>query len=213
MIHTPLEKPADIKWRCKICGEEMIVQYHWLIDRWMHATVHERCADRIRPAKLRGPDREIPERFLEFDPKLANQDALATAQGFMPDSKRKTLVIVGVPKRGKSRLMWSIVGQFFDVLREQTGAKRWPEYFLFADLVSELDRTQLNRFKIAKHAFLDDVGCVESYGKERASLQQVIRARIQKAENWTFMTVDSLKFDDGLEDFMRGRAVVIYLDR
>jgi hypothetical protein len=212
MIHTPLERPPDIRWRCKLCDGEMIVRHHWLFGRWLHPTVHERCADQ-RPGKTAGREREIPERFREFNPGLADAEALRIAQGFTPDSKLKTLIIVGVPSRGKSRLMWAIVGQFFDMLREKTGAQRWIEYFIFSDLVSEPDRVQLNRLRVSKHAFVDDVGSTESFGRERASLQQVIRARIQKNEHWTFATIDSLKFDDGLGDFMKGRALTIYIDR
>jgi DNA replication protein DnaC len=221
VVHTELDKPPDKEFRCRICGEPMVVTHHWIevLDRWMHASVHVACQgiyDRQRAAethKSQKSERAIPERFLTFDAHKANPEALAIAQSFMPDSKLKTLAIIGPSGRGKSRLMWATIGQFFDILEMELGAKRWVEYFLFSDLVSELDRTELNRLKIAKYAFLDDVGVVESYGKERASLQQVIRARIQKDQNWTFMTIDSLLFDNGLKDFMRGRAVTIYLDQ
>jgi DNA replication protein DnaC len=219
MIRIPFEQPADKKWKCKVCGELMTVRYHWVFDRWLHPTIHERCVeahDRSRAAaqsSLHVLERAMPARFAVFDPQKTNADALRAAQDFTPDSKVKTLAIIGVPHRGKSRLMWAVVTQFFDILREQTGAKRWPEYYLFADIISELDRTMLNRFKLAKYAFLDDVGSVESYGRERAALQQVIRARVQKGDNWTFMTIDSLKFDDGLEDLLRGRALTIWIDK
>jgi hypothetical protein len=188
-------------------------------DRWLHPTVHVRCRDLYdrNQAEVRSSlhvlEREMPERFLKFDPSKADARALMIAQGFTPQSDRKTLVLIGVPARGKSRIMWAVITQFFDILREETGAERWVDYFTFADLVSESDRTMLNRFKLSKHAFLDNLGCVESYGRERAGLQQVIRARIERGENWTFLTIDSLRFDDGLETLLKGRAIVHYLDQ
>jgi DNA replication protein DnaC len=218
MIHIPLDRPGDIQWTCKVCGEEMTASYFWLLSRWMHPTIHDKCASVYNKnmaesqSKLTVLEREMPERFLEFDPAKANGEALAAASEFLPDSRLKTLVIIGVRARGKSRLMWAIVTQFFDVLHRETGAKRWVDYFLFADLISEQERSALNRLKLAKYAFLDDVGSVESYGRERAALQQVIRARIQKNE-WTFMTVDNLSFDPGLEDLCIGRAEVIWMDK
>jgi hypothetical protein len=221
MIQTELDQPPDIPmWRCKVCGDIMHdVRHYWVLNRWLHATIHERCVevynknlDLARKNKVQ-VEREMPERFREFDPQKADQGALSALQAFWPDSKVKTLALVGVRARGKSRMMWAVIGQFFDILEHETGAKRWVEYFLFSDLISELDRGTLNRFKIAKHAFLDDVGSVESFGRERAALQQVVRARVQKGENWTFLTIDSLKFDDGLEDLLRGRSVTVYLDK
>jgi DNA replication protein DnaC len=219
MIHIPFEKPEDIRWLCKICGEEMIASYHWVFSRWMHPTVHDRCVATYNKnaaasqSKLTVLERDIPERFLEFDHTKANTEAMQAASEFLPNAKLKSLVIVGVRARGKSRIMWASITGFFDTLRRETGAQRWPEYFLFPDLISELDRAALNRFKLAKYAFLDDVGSVESYGRERAALQQVIRSRIQKNESWTWLTVDNMNFDPGLEDLCRDRALVVWVDK
>jgi DNA replication protein DnaC len=218
-FESELEKPADKEILCGWCGEKMTVTHHWIpvLNHWTHAAIHVRCQDEYyRQASQKShksQEREIPERFIRFDPTLADSSALDACAAFTPDSKLRTLVLVGVPRRGKSRIMWATIAQFFDLLELQTGVRRWVDYYLFADLVSELDRGQLNRLKVAKYAFLDDVGSVESYGRERAALQQVIRARIQSNRDWFFLTIDSLNFDLGLQDFLKGRATTHYIDK
>ena len=215
-----LEKPADKEIACMLCRQPMWVTHYWIgvVNHWWHATVHERCLDAYDALRRKSQlsvvkGREVPERFLDFNHALADQEALAIAKSFTPDSKLRTLALIGVPRRGKSRIMWAVVTQFFDLLELKTGADCWIQYFIFPDLVSELDRVMLNRLKTAKYAFVDDIGSVESYGRERAALQQVIRTRIQKGDLWSFLVIDSLTFDPGLQDLLKGRAVIFYFDK
>lgn len=209
IIHSELDHPEDITVQCKLCGGEMRVTHYWIYDRWLHATVHERCInqwDKVH-SKQKETERVIPARFEDtFDPQRANADAMRQAQSFSPDSELRTLALIGVPARGKSRIMWEVIKQFFD----ERGSG-WVDYFLFEDLVSEFDRTQLNKLKISKHAFIDNIGAVESYGRERAGLQSVLRTRISK-QHWTFMTIDNLNFDPGFETLLRDRAVMVVID-
>ena len=133
---------------------------------------------------------------------------MAQARAFGPESPQHILVIVGVRALGKSRLMWAIVTQFFDELREHTGANRWCDYFTSSDLLTEFDRSTLIRLKGCAYAFVDDLGSTDSFGRQRAQLQDAIRSRIYKNQ-WTFLTIDDVNFDPGLPDFLRGRAVVV----
>jgi DNA replication protein DnaC len=221
MITTPLDQPPDEVVECRLCGQPLKVRYHWIevIDTWLRPSCHDACCERYEANQRSGAkpldngDREVPEHFRGFDPNKADQDALESCSLFTPDSRLRTLALIGVPRRGKSRLMWAIIEQFFTLLERNRGVRRWVDYFLFTDLISEMDRNQLAKLKMSKHAFLDDVGSVESFGKERAGLQQVLRARIQKGDNWTFLTVDSLSFDPGLVDLMHGRATIVYIDK
>jgi hypothetical protein len=218
---TPLDQPPDEVVECRLCGRPLTVRYHWIevIDKWMRPSCHDECcerydADRCAGAKtLDNGDREIPEHFREFDVNKADQDALEACSMFTPDSRLKTLALIGVPRRGKSRLMWITIKWFFDLLERNRGMRRWVDYFLFSDLVSGLDRNLLAKLKMSKFAFVDNLGEVESYGKERASLQQILRTRVQKGDNWTFLTIDSISFDPGLIDVMNNRAEVIYIDK
>lgn len=214
IFHSELDPPEPITgYNCRLCGAPLkLVQWHWVYDRWLHDTVHVRCAEEWEKRKategVKAMEREIPERFRHFDAKKANQEALWRAQEFSPESDKKTLAIVGVPGRGKSRLMWAIVEQFFAEL----GGSRWVEYFLFEDLITEFDRNALTKLKGAKHAFIDNVGGVESYGRERAQLQSVIRTRINKGM-WTFLTIDNIDFDSGLKALCRDRALFVVIDQ
>ena len=65
---------------------------------------------------------------------------------------------------------------------------------------------------MSQYVFIDDIGSVECYGRERANLQNLIRARIQKGQ-WTFLTIDSMNFDPDLKHVLTGRAVDIWIDK
>jgi hypothetical protein len=212
-IQTELDKPADITdWKCKWCGQSMTVTHHWVLSLWLHPTVHDTCADAYmaKQTERAGPKPLIPERFRDWQvERFQHKQAFADAVSFDPDSAFKTLVIVGEPGNGKTRLMWTVINQFFDVMRQRTGEQRWVDHYLFTDIVSELDKTLLAKMKMTKYLYVSDVGSVDSYGRERAGLQQVLRSRIQHGQ-WTFLCIDSLQtFDPGLEDFFKGRATVI----
>ncbi len=117
-----------------------------------------------------------------------------------------------IPPRYQSRLMWAIIQTFFDELEVDTGLRRWVDYYLFTDLITEQDKSVLAKVKMGRYVFIDDIGCTDSYGRERAQLQDVIRTRVQK-EQWTFLTIDSPDFDPGLKDFFRDRALDIWIDQ
>jgi hypothetical protein len=221
MINTSLDQPPDEVVECRLCGQPLTVRYHWIevLNRWLRPSCHNECVNRYEANQRAGAkpldngNREVPEHFREFDPNKADQDALENCSLFTPDSRLRTLALVGVPRRGKSRLMWAIIEQFFTLLERNREIRRWVDYFLFSDLISELDRNQLAKLKMSKFAFVDNIGEVESYGKERASLQQILRARVQKGDAWTFLTIDSISFDPGLIDVMNNRATLVYIEK
>ena len=68
----------------------------------------------------------------------------------------------------------------------------------------------LAAIKSSRFCFIDDIGCVDSFGRERAQLQQVIRNRVQKGQ-WTFLTIDNMDFDAGFDDLFVERAVKIFI--
>lgn len=210
MVHTELDQPDDVEVRCRICGETLKARYFWVYDRWLRPSVHDRCADKVQARMEEGPrvEREIPDRFRQFDTKRCNQRALADAQAFDPDSRLKTLAIMGVPGRGKSRLAWAIAGQFFDMLYESTGSQKWLDYFSFEQLMSEFDRFTINRIAASKFAFIDDLGCIESSGREKFLLQSAIRTRV-KTSRWTILTIDDMSFDPELKDVLVDRARIV----
>jgi DNA replication protein DnaC len=213
MLETEFDKPPDKTIKCLLCEQPLKVTHHWIpfLNHWMHATCHDRCEEEWEQKQRHGQkapwQREIPDRFTHFDvTKVPDQRAAAEASDFGPDANYKTLAIIGPPGRAKSRLMWNVVKGFFDVL----GNNRWIDYYLFTDLMTEFDRNQIAKLKMSKYAFVDDIGATESYGRERAQLQDAIRTRVQKGQ-WTFLTIDELSFDPGFEDLFRERAVVIYV--
>ncbi len=215
MVRTPLDgKPEPITVPCMLCGEPFIAKYHWFGTRWIRSSAHEKCTEAYdRQKAVNKPvERPIPPRYRDFNATKANQDALVAAKGFSHKSEFKTLAIGGMPARGKSRLMWAIIQGFFDQLEADTGLRRWVDYYLFTDLITEQDKSVLAKVKMGRYVFVDDIGCTDSYGRERAALQDVIRTRIQK-EQWTFLTIDSPDFDPGLKDFFRDRAIDIWIDQ
>lgn len=224
MVKTPLDDDFSldevhlegdaITVECALCHKPLIAHWHHLMGSWLHATVHNKCADGYdrKPGSSQAVDQPIPDRFAQFDPERADKEAVVACGAFSPESKLKVLAIIGVPARGKSRLMWATIQAFFGELERTTGAKRWCEYYLFADLVSELDRTVLAKAKMSRYCFIDDIGSTESYGRERAALQDVIHTRVKK-QQWTFLTIDNVDFDARFEDLFRDRAVTVYLEK
>ena len=214
MVKTDLDQPTRVK--CAICDQLLVANYHWLFGRWVHATVHERCAQdweknfagRYRKVNTQ----EIPPRFNEFHPLKLDKRAVAACSAFSPKSELKTLAIIGERATGKSRLMWATIQGFFDELEIDTGLRQWVDYYLFADLMTEFDRNALVRVKAGRYVAIDDIGCTDSYGRERAQLQDVIRTRVQKGM-WTFLTIDNPEFDSGFTDLFRDRALTVYTDR
>lgn len=209
MVKTPLEfddKPDDYHGTCELCGKPLYITHHRLFDRWHATRAHERCIDeRFSTTKPKKP-RVVPARFGEFDPTKADKRAMGLCAGFSPESKVRTLAILGVPALGKSRLLWATAIQFFDDL----GGTAWVDAFGFEKLVAELDRAALAKITNARYVLVDDIGCIESYGRERAALQAALRARI-KGGKWTFLTVDNMDFDPGLEDVLKHHALVVAL--
>jgi chromosomal replication initiation ATPase DnaA len=218
MLETEFDKPPDKEIECMLCYQPMTVRHHWvrMINKWMHATCHDSCVEnwekQHRVAKAAQAEHQIPERFQDYDLSKANQEAVRLAGAFSPQSRYKTLAIIGVRARGKSRLMWQVIKQFFSDLEAETGTHRWVDYYIFPDLVTAYDRTLLATVKMGKYVFIDDIGCTESFGRERAQLQDIIRTRVQKGQ-WTFLTIDNVDFDPGLADFFKERAVAVYLDQ
>lgn len=209
MVKTDLDQPTHVQ--CAICGQMLVANYHWFFGRWRHATVHEKCAQdweknfghrKVNP-------QEVPPRFAEFDPTKANKRVVAACGGFSPESNLKTLAIIGERATGKSRLMWATIQSFFGELERLTGMLAWVDYYLFTDLITEFDRNALVRVKAGRYVAIDDIGCTDSYGRERAQLQDVIRTRVQKGM-WTFLTIDNPEFDSGLADLFRDRALTVY---
>ena len=209
-IRTTLDQPEDKQIRCMICHGPMKVTHHYIdvLDKWMHATVHEKCLENL-DAKIQAkkqPEHEVPERFRDFClEQLPDQQAARAASNFDPDSSYHTLAIIGPRGNGKSRLMWQVVQAFFEYL-----GGGWPEYATFSDIMTDFNKTMAARLKGSRYVFIDDIGCTESFGRDRSQLQNVIRARVQKGY-WTFLTIDDPSFDPGFEDLFRRRAVVIYV--
>jgi chromosomal replication initiation ATPase DnaA len=211
-----LEKPEPVQTKCAICYQPLRANFYWMVNRWIRTTVHDKCAeafDASRSGTIRGEENatNVPERFTVFNHgQFWDKHALFEVKDFLPDSRLKTLALIGDSGLGKSRLMWAVIQQFFDQLRLENGYQSKIQYFIFADVLSEFDRNKLLAIKGAKYAFIDDIGAVDSHGQPRAQLQQVIRARIQTGM-WTFLTVDNEDFDPGMRDVFRGRAKVIFI--
>lgn len=199
------EKPADIHWKCLICGKPFLVTHYQILDKWVHPTVHDRCADQYYKKKDAAPGLQIPERFAHFDGSKLSDEARSLCGTFTPQSEVHTLVIVGPPHKGKSRLLWNVVKGFFVEL-----GHGWVDAFLFEELMAEFDKEALRKIAAARYVLVDDIGAVESYGRERAGLQAAIRTRIKNGL-WTFLSIDSMSFDPELENVFKGRAIVVAL--
>ena len=215
MVRTQLDgDPEPVIVTCAICSKPLKARYHWLFNRWIRGTVHDQCSQDWEKkhafSKPQPKEREMPPRFEGFDSSRANAEALAVCGAFSPSSALHTLAIIGLPARGKSRLMWATITSFFDELERATGERRWVDYYLFTDLAFEPERAALAKAKIGKYVFIDDIGSTESYGRDRAQIQDVIRTRIQKGM-WTFLTIDNQDFDQGFKDIFRDRAVDIWI--
>jgi hypothetical protein len=215
MLETEFDKPPDKIINCMLCELPLKVTHHWMpvINHWMHPTCHDHCVEdwerKTSCGKLAPWQRDIPERFRSFDLGKVppeRRPLVAEVSDFGPDNQYKTLAIIGPPGTAKSRMMWNALKGFFDVLANN----RWVDYYLFTDLMTEFDRNQISKLKMSKYAFVDDIGATESYGRERAQLQDAIRTRVQKSQ-WTFLTIDDPSFDPGFDDLFRERAVVIYV--
>ena len=205
MVRTDeFDRPDDHPGMCEICGQPMRVTYHLLGTNWRPTRAHNQCIESHYSTTHSKTPREIPERFRTFNPKEADQRAMRLAEAFSPQSKVKTLAIRGKPGKGKSRILWAAVIGFFDAL----GGTAWVESFGFESLMTEYDKLALNRIAKARFVLVDDIGCIMSYGKERAGLQAALRSRI-KSGKWTFITVDDMGFDPGLEDVLRSFALII----
>lgn len=182
----------------------------------MRPSVHEDCYQKWKTDhEAKGTiDTPIPERFQQFEPaRFGNPGALSEATQFGPDSALHTIAIIGHPRRGKSRLAWAIVKTFFDEFRKQSGQSRWVDYYLFSQLMSEYDRGSTQLLLGSRYLFVDDIGCIDSYGRDRAALQGVIRTRIAQNRTWTFLTFDNLPgFDPGLEEILKNGAVNIIVE-
>lgn len=215
MIPDPLDKPNPVTVSCKLCGRPLKADWHWLLDRWLRPTVHDQCAEdfdrKHRDQQHIPAERPIPERFAHFEAGRADSDALAACGAFLPSHPYATLALIGERGRGKSRLMWAVVQSYFDELRLETGAERWPEYFLFSDLMTGADKFVWARLKEARFVFIDNIGESPSYGRDKAALQAVIRFRLQN-DRHTFLTIDDPDFDPGFKDLFRDRALEVYIE-
>lgn len=210
MLETEFDKPLDKEILCMLCHQPLTVTHHWIagLDHWMHPTCHNRCVQNweAQNRATKADVHEVPERFRDFElSRLPDREAARAAANFGPNNAYHTCAIIGPPGTGKSRLMWKTIQAFF----EDHGAG-WPEYAIFPDIMSDFDRAIITKLKSARYVFIDDIGSTESYGRERALLQDVIRARVQKG-HWTFLTIDNLDFDKGFDDLFRDRATVIYV--
>jgi hypothetical protein len=214
----PQNGPTNLYWegKCLFCHKPLKARYWLLNGKRLRPTVHDWCADRYGkmlhdPRKTAGNDAVIPERFRHWDPaKFPYPQAFAEAQSFDPESQYKTLVIMGDPGKGKSRLAWQVVRQFFEIWAERRNQSRWVEYFTFSDLFTEYDQSKISKAKLAQFVFIDDLA-EGTPGRTMALIQEVIRFRV-KDQRWTFLTVDDEDFDAGLEDLFRERAVVVTVE-
>jgi DNA replication protein DnaC len=211
MIKTEFDEPEPKQILCAGCGKAMTVKAFWTGRIWVYPSCHDWCSEKAYDLNVIRK-RKVPARFTAFDEIMfRDPEALSAARAFNPDSALKTLAIIGMPASGKSRLMWYVMGRFFDLVQKRTKKERWVHYWIFPDLITELDRSEIAKVKTAEFCFIDDIGSTESYGRERAQLQDVIRARVQKGQ-WTFLTIDDASFDPGFKDLFRERAVEIYVE-
>jgi hypothetical protein len=198
---------------CALCREPLQGRFWWWRGRrWYGATCHDRCLrlwDRNRVRRKAGPLRTIPERFAAFDPaKFRYERALSQAQDFQPGSRVKVLALIGPIGRGKSRLIWQVISQFFDIWEQERGQSRWVDAFNFSDLLTEYDQARVMRIKNAQFVLIDDIGDCPA-GRMRSTLQEVIRYRA-KTQAWTFLTCDDIAFDpDLVKHVFVERALVV----
>jgi hypothetical protein len=80
------------------------------------------------------------------------------------------------------------------------------------DLIAELDRNAIARIKNDAFVFVDDVGAVDCFGREKGMIQAAIRARVEH-NVWTFLTIDASAFDPDLITQLRERQILITLDQ
>ena len=213
--------PTNQWWEgtCRFCHRPLRARYWMLMGKRLRPTTHDACAAAYEkmlkdPQKKVEGDAQVPEQFRHWDlGKFRNEQAFSEAQAFDPDSQRKTLVVMGDVGKGKSRLAWAIVRQFFELWSDSRNQARWVDYFSFVDLVSgDYDQSKLSRLKNCQFAFVDDIGCVDSFGKRRAEIQAALRFRVQ-SDRWSFLTVDHADFDrDLFEHIVMDRACVVVID-
>lgn len=212
----PENGPTNQWWsgQCKACHQPLKARYWMVQGKRLRPTVHDRCAaqydQQLRdPRKTVEGDAAIPERFLYWDSaKFSDKHAFFQAQGFDPDSKFKVLAILGNPGKGKSRLCWQVIRQFFEIWAERRHQSRWVEYFHFSDLMTEYDQSKISKAKLAQFAFIDDLADAPS-GRTKSQVQELIRHRCQN-QKWTFLTIDNTEFDpDLLTNVFRERAVTV----
>lgn len=213
-VAEAIELPETWTRPCRLCGKPLTGHFwHWNYKKWYGQTCHERCITGwdARRAGEKPFRPEIPERFAAFDiGKFRYPDAADEASAFGPDSKLKALALIGPVGRGKSRLMWQVISQFFTLWAQERGQSRWVDAYLFSDLVTEYDQSALNKLKHAQFVLVDDIGDLPA-GRARSSLQEVIRNRV-KTGRWTFLTIDDTKFDPDLVKHIfveRGVAVMV----
>jgi chromosomal replication initiation ATPase DnaA len=218
MVTTPLDdpsvKPDDlIDYPCKICGGTLPrVTHHWIAttQQWMHPAVHDRCATAWEKQKAapKTTKHAVPERFAHFDATRANAEAVRLCGEFSPESKVKTLALIGGPGKGKSRLLWATVAGFFAEL-----GHGWVEHFEFENLMAEYDKADLVKVTQSRYVLVDDIGSIDCYGRERAGLQAALRSRIKSNERWTFLTIDRLEnFDPDLGRILKDRAISMLIE-
>jgi hypothetical protein len=218
------DEPADLpengptnEWLdtlCMFCRKPLRARFWMVSGKRLRPTVHDWCADKYSkmlhdPRKTVDGDASVPERFRHWDlSKFPDKHAFSEAQSFGPDNKHKVLVIMGDPGKGKSRLAWAVVRQFFEVWAEERSQSRWVDVFHFSDLASEYDQAKISRIKSSQFVFIDDLADMPS-GRIKSLIQEAVRFRIQ-SQRWTFLTIDSAKFDEDLiARVLKGRAVVI----
>lgn len=182
--------------------------------RWLRnppVPIHEKCIPGQKSKKH--ANFVIPERYREpFQTvHFGNDAAFAKAAEFGPESKQHFFAIIGLPRKGKSRLCWTVMAEFFLRLKERTATQEAPEVFSWADLVGENDPYKLNRLKTAKFVYLGDAGSTEIYGRSRALVQAALRHRLDK-NLWSFVDIDDVRFDEDFCARLKTEAFCVWID-
>jgi hypothetical protein len=222
VVETELDGPPGPPWEepCWLCGKPVKMHYFWwgLGDRWLRnppVPVHVACTERYHKNVSRPPDErfEVPPKYAEqFEPThFKNDPALRRAMEFGPESKQHFFAIIGLPRRGKSRLSWVVMQSFFVELRKTTGAILAPETFSWADLVGDVDPFKAARLKVAPYVYLGDAGSTDIYGRSRAVVQAALRHRLER-NLWTFTDIDDVRFDEDFAARLRNEAFCIWLE-